>query len=93
MYFVYILACSDNTLYVGLTKNIKNRFLQHQTGESRSTKFRRPVTLKFVSIFYNRNLAAEFEQYLKTSSGRAFLRKRLVKQKVSFVQNRNEDLV
>jgi len=31
-YFVYILECSDNTLYVGYTQNLKNRLFWHRSG-------------------------------------------------------------
>ncbi|MBU0596805.1 GIY-YIG nuclease family protein [Patescibacteria group bacterium] len=80
MYYVYILYCSNNTYYVGLTVNLKKRLLNHREGKTISTKNRRPILLKFYACFPNKSLAAQFEQYLKTHSGRAFLQKRLVKQ-------------
>ncbi len=49
MYFVYILECSDKTLYVGSTKDIEKRLHQHNNlkGGAHYTKIRRPVVLKY----------------------------------------------
>jgi putative endonuclease len=32
MYFVYILICKDNTLYTGITTDVKRRFMEHKKG-------------------------------------------------------------
>ncbi|WP_410493364.1 GIY-YIG nuclease family protein [Chryseobacterium sp. StRB126] len=32
-YFVYILRCSDNSYYTGVTSDIETRFSQHQSGK------------------------------------------------------------
>ncbi|PIZ96121.1 MAG: hypothetical protein COX80_02210 [Candidatus Magasanikbacteria bacterium CG_4_10_14_0_2_um_filter_33_14] len=79
IYFVYILKCSDEKYYTGLTKNINNRIHQHINGEVTSTKHRRPLKLIFFSAFPDKYLAASFEQYLKTNSGRAFRNKHFIK--------------
>ncbi len=43
---VYLLKCSDNSLYCGVTKDIKNRILNHNKGiASKYTRSRRPVQL------------------------------------------------
>jgi putative endonuclease len=43
-WFLYILECSDGTLYTGITKNLERRFAQHNAGTaSRYTRVRRPV--------------------------------------------------
>jgi putative endonuclease len=47
-YFVYVLECSDKTLYTGITINIKNRLRQHNgeiVGGAFYTKNKRPVKL------------------------------------------------
>ncbi|MEK7505972.1 MAG: GIY-YIG nuclease family protein [Patescibacteria group bacterium] len=33
MYFVYILECSDKSLYTGITTDIKRRFIEHKNGK------------------------------------------------------------
>ncbi|MEK7546999.1 MAG: GIY-YIG nuclease family protein, partial [Patescibacteria group bacterium] len=30
MYFVYIMQCSDESLYTGITNDLKRRFRQHK---------------------------------------------------------------
>lgn len=46
MWFVYILCCSDKTLYTGITNNLEKRIKKHNAGTgARYTKGRRPVTL------------------------------------------------
>lgn len=49
MYFVYILECADNTLYIGSTNNLEKRLHEHNGLKSGAhyTKIRRPVTLKY----------------------------------------------
>jgi putative endonuclease len=44
--FVYLLRCSDDSLYTGVTKNLERRLAQHLAGRaSRYTRSRLPVTL------------------------------------------------
>ena len=48
MAFMYILKCSDNSYYVGSTKDLTRRVLQHKNGEgSEYTKRRLPVELVY----------------------------------------------
>jgi putative endonuclease len=43
-WYLYILECSDGTLYTGITKDLGRRFAQHTAGTaSRYTRVRRPV--------------------------------------------------
>lgn len=46
---VYILKCSDDTLYTGCTNNIKERIKEHNNSKrgARYTKARRPVELVY----------------------------------------------
>ncbi|ABC76922.1 GIY-YIG nuclease family protein [Syntrophus aciditrophicus] len=45
--YVYILECSDKTLYTGWTVNIEKRLQEHNSGKygAKYTKSRRPVKL------------------------------------------------
>ena len=46
IWFVYILNCSDNTLYTGITNNLEKRIATHNSGKgAKYTKGRTPVTL------------------------------------------------
>jgi predicted GIY-YIG superfamily endonuclease len=73
MWFVYILKCSDGKLYTGCTEDIDERLNRHNSGYVNSTKFRLPVTLVSYTAFPDKYKAFEFENYLKSGSGRAFL--------------------
>jgi len=75
MYYVYILKCVDKKFYIGCTNNLKDRLKHHQRGEIIATKYRRPTNLNCYFAFHNKYLAYNFEKYLKTGSGRAFLKK------------------
>jgi len=52
-YFVYILKCADESLYVGCTNNLEKRIKQHNNSKSGAhyTKIRRPVVLKYSEKF------------------------------------------
>ncbi len=59
MYYVYLLKSKkDNKLYVGLTNDLKKRFTEHNRGLSRSTMYRRPLTL----IYYEAYLSTKDAQ-------------------------------
>ena len=75
MYFVYVLKCNNSTFYVGCTNNLENRLERHKKGQVESTKKRLPVKIIIYIAFQNKYLAFNFEKYLKTGSGRAFLKK------------------
>ena len=78
MHYVYMLRCADAAYYTGITHDIRKRISEHRNGLVFSTKYRLPVQVKWVGIFVNKTKAAQFEQYLKTGSGNAFFKKRLV---------------
>ncbi len=77
MYYVYILKCSDGTEYVGCTNNLEDRIDRHQKGYNIATKNRLPIRIICYTVFEDRYKAFEFEKYLKTGSGRAFMKKHL----------------
>jgi len=74
-YYVYILKCKNSKLYYGCTVNFKERFARHQKGYVPSTKNIRPLELVCCMAFANRYKAYTFEKYLKSGSGRAFVKK------------------
>jgi putative endonuclease len=78
MFYVYILKCKDNSPYTGFSENLKERFKRHQNGYVPATKPRLPVDLIFYCAFTNKYKALEFEKYLKSGSGRAFMQKHLL---------------
>lgn len=79
MFYVYILANTSQTFhYIGLTRNLERRIDEHVNGLSPVTKTYCPLILMWYCVFTDRSLAAQFEQYLKSGSGRAFAKKRLL---------------
>ena len=66
-YYVYILKCSDNSLYVGITSDIERRVLEHNGGKYHDayTHKRRPVELVFCQEFTEPNRAIDFEKKIK----------------------------
>src|SRR3989344_6009812 len=78
MYYVYILKCSDGKTYVGCTDNLDDRLKRHNSGWVPATKSRLPIELITYIVFQDKYKAYNFEKYLKSGSGRAFLNKRLV---------------
>lgn len=77
MYYVYILKCVDGKSYVGCTDDLEDRLKRHQSGWVPATKSRLPIELETYISFKDKYKAFNFEKYLKSGSGRAFLKKRL----------------
>ena len=75
MFYAYILLCLDNRTYIGGTNNLKQRLTRHKKGYVNATKDRLPVKLKAYFAFDNEHVAFNFEKYLKSGSGRAFIKK------------------
>lgn len=75
MYYVYLLKCSDNRTYIGCTDDLKDRLNRHNKGNIPATKPRLPVELIAYFAFSNKYTAFNFEKYLKSGSGRAFMKK------------------
>jgi len=66
-YFVYILLCSDNSYYTGITNNLERRLYEHENGiDPKSYTFkRRPVKLAFQEMFTEVTQAIAFEKQVK----------------------------
>ena len=77
MHYVYSLKCKDG-FYVGCTDNLKDRIDRHQKGQVPATVNRLPVNLEFYLAINDKYKAFQFEKYLKSGSGRAFINKHLV---------------
>ena len=84
MFKVYIIQSIDSPtkLYKGFTRlDIKEILAYHNRGKVLSTKKFSPWKIIFVASFETQELALDFEKYLKTASGIAFMRKRLINYK------------
>ncbi len=66
---VYILRCSDNSLYTGVTTDIERRVKEHNTiGGAKYTRVRQPVTLVYEETCLNRSIAQVREATIKKLS-------------------------
>lgn len=68
-WFVYLLRCSDNTLYCGATNNLTRRIKQHNDGcGAKYTRGRGPVALIKFWTFPTKGEALSFEYKVKQLS-------------------------
>lgn len=67
MYFLYIIACKDKTVYTGVTTDLERRVLEHNTSPkgAKYTRSRRPVTLVYSKKFKTRSAAQIAEAKMK----------------------------
>jgi len=78
VYFTYVLRSrKDGKFYTGSTNNIDRRLKEHDRGDQKSTKSRRPFELVLKETYEIRTEAREREKYLKSGSGREFLKNKL----------------
>lgn len=74
-YFVYILkSLKDEGLYIGITNDINRRLYEHNLGYKGSTKSRTPFKFIYSEEYSNRVEARKREKYLKSGSGREFIK-------------------
>ena len=63
---MYILECVDGSFYVGSTKNLSLRFIEHMTGEGANYTARRlPVKLVYCEYFKRIDHAFEREKQVQ----------------------------
>ena len=78
MHFVYILESENQEhWYVGITNNVEKRIAEHNAGESIHTNKFKPWKLYAYFAISDLKKAESFERYLKSHSGRAFMKKHL----------------
>ena len=66
-WFVYILLCSDITLYTGITNNINKRVEDHKKGiGAKYTKGRSPLSLIWQEKHPNKSSASKREYEIKS---------------------------
>lgn len=81
MYYTYILSSikQPGAIYIGSTKNLKSRIQEHNASNNKGISKRyAPWSIETYISFQTIAQAKKFEKYLKSNSGKAFLRKRLI---------------
>lgn len=75
MYYAYILACADGTLYTGWTTDLSRRLSAHNAGKgAKYTRSRRPVTLQYAERCSTKERAMHREWEIKQMDRREKLR-------------------
>lgn len=65
-WLVYIILCSDNTLYTGITNNIERRMQQHASQQgAKYFRGRRPQKLVHLEDGHDRSSASQREAAIK----------------------------
>jgi len=82
-WFLYVVECSDGTLYTGITTDLKRRLNEHNnsTRGAKYTRSRRPVKYRFTMICTNQSDATKEEIKFK---------KLTRKQKLKFIERSSQ---
>ena len=79
--FIYVYTLQSETdpsrFYADRTQDLRARILRHKSGQVRHTSKWKPWRLKTYLAFSDASWAIALEHYLKSASGRAFIKKRL----------------
>lgn len=68
-YFIYLLQCSDGTLYTGWSHNVHQRLKQHNDGKgAKYTRARLPVILMHTEEYATKRDAMQREWAIKRLS-------------------------
>ena len=69
-WFVYVIRCSDDSLYTGVTTDIERRFSEH-AGQEKGAKYfngRQPLEVVYSEAGHNRSSACRREAAIKKLS-------------------------
>lgn len=79
-HYIYILRSLKHRkrIYTGITSNPRQRLAEHNRGKSSHTSEYRPWEMIACIWLADSKKAATFERYLKSGSGRAFIRRHFV---------------
>lgn len=87
MYNFYILRCSDNSLYSGITTDLDKRLKEHNSVRGRGAKYtraKRPVVLVYSEKMSSRSLAlireAEVKKWPKDKKEKLILKSAIIRE-------------
>lgn len=88
MWYVYILKCSDNTFYTGITIDVGRRLAEHNGSNkgAKYTKARRPLILAYQERKKDRSSAAKREWQIKKMTRKE---KEELLRRGGFLENKN----
>ncbi len=68
MYYIYMIRCEDNSIYTGITKDIRRRWEEHHNKEERGAKYTKGhsvLKIEAIWIAEDRGLASKLEYHIK----------------------------
>jgi len=78
MYFVYVLRNRKDKFYVGYTRHLRQRVIEHNKGQNTSTKSGRPWNLVYFEGYGLKQHAQNREKQLKQhGKGLSVIKKRI----------------
>ena len=90
-YYIYVLRCTDQSLYTGITNDIQKRFEEHRSGKgARYTRMHRPIRIEAVWSCKSRSDALRLEYRIKHLSKK---KKEMLIKDVSLLDNFLSDVV
>lgn len=81
MYYVYILRCSDNSLYTGITTDVERRFEEHKSKDKKGAKYTRAKSVVSIAAVWERETRSDA---LKLE---AFIKKQRKEKKETFIKS------
>ncbi len=67
IYFVYIIRCEDNSLYTGITTDIRRRFYEHKSGNGgKYTRSHKVLEILYKEKLHSRSIALKREAEIKS---------------------------
>ncbi|MBL7069166.1 MAG: GIY-YIG nuclease family protein [Candidatus Omnitrophica bacterium] len=81
MHHVYILRSKKDQqrIYIGHASDLDKRLRKHNESKTVYTKRYAPWYIETYIAFIDKKLAIQFEKYLKSGSGKTFLKRRLMR--------------
>ena len=78
VFYVYVLRSETAAgFYIGFSSNLTKRLRDHESGAAFATSYRGPWKLIYYEAYLDRDDALGRERYLKSGSGRRFLKSQL----------------
>ena len=67
IWYLYVVRCSDDSLYTGITTDLARRLNEHNTSKrgAKYTKTRRPINLVYYELYESRSNAQKAEYKFK----------------------------
>jgi len=85
MYYVYLLKSKNNNfVYTGFSSDLRKRFIEHNAGKVRSTKFYKPFDLIYYEAYNSKIIARKRELELKNNSQQ----KEILLKRIGFIEKK-----